>query len=131
MRFPRALKQLFDGNNRISAPTAVAAILNEWVSDVSSLDKQRAALRRQEEEVSSEKTAVQHLIVGMAGMAKFGSQGLVDAATKRGALTGISRSNTFLLSAHLVAAGLGVLVGVLKRASRRLQAVRNRGVGAV
>jgi hypothetical protein len=60
-----------DGN--VAVPKrglAMAAVLDEWIADVSSLDEQRAALLR--EELAREKEAVQQLIVGMAGMAKAG-----------------------------------------------------------
>lgn len=62
----------------------MAAVLDEWNADVSNLDKQRAALQRQREELAREKEAVQQLIVGLAGMAKSAQQDGTLAAWARG-----------------------------------------------
>jgi hypothetical protein len=67
---PSELPQLFEGAEPVSPAQAAAALADAWASDVSSLDKQRAAVRRWEEDVAQEKAAVQHLIVGMASVAK-------------------------------------------------------------
>jgi ankyrin repeat protein len=72
--YPAELRQLFEGEHPVSATAAAAATLDAWASDVSSLDEQRAAVRRREEDVASEKAAVQQLIVGMAGVAKHAQQ---------------------------------------------------------
>jgi hypothetical protein len=68
--YPDQLHQLFEVEDPVSAVDAAAALTDAWAADVSSIDEQRAAVRRREEDVASERQAVQHLIVGMACMAK-------------------------------------------------------------
>jgi ankyrin repeat protein len=46
--YPAELHQLFEGNTRVSGITAAAAVLDAWASDTSSLDEQRAAVRRRD-----------------------------------------------------------------------------------
>lgn len=52
----------------------LAAVLEAWFADVSSLDEQRAAVRKREEDVAAEKRAVQQLVVQVAGMTKHAQQ---------------------------------------------------------
>jgi hypothetical protein len=68
--YPEEIPQLLEGEIPIPAGEALAAMLSQWVSEVSSIDEQRAAVLQREVGVASEKRAVQQLIVGMAGMAK-------------------------------------------------------------
>jgi hypothetical protein len=72
---PANMDQVFEGVDPISAADAAAALAAAWATDVSSLDEQRAAVHKREKDVASEKQAVQHLNVGMAGMAKHQAQG--------------------------------------------------------
>jgi ankyrin repeat protein len=79
----RELRQLYptdamllfavDYYDRIEVLPALAAVLDARASDVSS-QKQRAALHKREEVVAKEQQALQHLIVGVAGMAKAAGQ---------------------------------------------------------
>jgi hypothetical protein len=66
----------------------LAAVLDEWASDVSSFGRQRAALRTREEAVAAEKQAVQQLIVAVAGMAQQQvvavQQSLADKESREG-----------------------------------------------
>jgi hypothetical protein len=64
---------LFRGIGRVP-PDALAAVLDGWAADVSSMDEQRAALRKREEDVVLQEAGVQQLIVGMAGMAVHAQQ---------------------------------------------------------
>jgi hypothetical protein len=52
----------------------MAAVMDAWASDVSSLDEQRAAVHKREEELVAEKQGAQQLLVYMAAMAKFAQQ---------------------------------------------------------
>jgi hypothetical protein len=61
---------VFEGENPVSAVDAAAALADVWASHVSSLDKQQAEVQRREEEVALQQQALQHLIVGVAGVAK-------------------------------------------------------------
>jgi ankyrin repeat protein len=69
--YPTELHHVFAGPNPMSVVNVAAAMASEWASDVSSIEEQRAAVVKREQEVASEKAAVQQLIVGVAGMAKF------------------------------------------------------------
>jgi hypothetical protein len=68
--YPEELRQLFVGQHPVDPVAAAAAMAEAWVADVSSIDEQRAAVRRREVDVAQEKAAVQQLILGVAGMAK-------------------------------------------------------------
>jgi hypothetical protein len=78
---PAELQQLFQGQQRVPLDEALAAVLDGWASDVSSIDEQLAALRRREEDLAVEKAGVQQLIVRMAGMAVHAQQGHADMET--------------------------------------------------
>jgi hypothetical protein len=67
---PARLQQLLVVESNVPAAAAVTAVLDAWAADVSSLDEQRAAVRRRVEAVASDQQAVQQLIVAVAGMAK-------------------------------------------------------------
>jgi hypothetical protein len=60
---------------------AMAAVIDAWVSEVRSIDEQRA-VRKREEDVAMEKQGVQQLLVYMAGSAKGAQQ-------SRGAAAGV------------------------------------------
>jgi hypothetical protein len=99
-----------------SAPWAVAAVPRERAA----LAEQRAALRQQEEDVALQKAALQHLIVGVAGMVKLrASEGPTGRSRKSGPKTGRSHGKAALLTVHLLATGLGVLMVVLTHIQRR------------
>jgi hypothetical protein len=70
LRHPNEFKRVFQSFVPILPGPIMAAVLDEWTSDVSSLDKQRAAVRKQEQDVLSDKKGVQQLILGVAGAAK-------------------------------------------------------------
>lgn len=73
--YPEEFHQLFEGERPVLTAEVVSAILQEWTLDVSGLDKERAAVRKREEDPEGQKRGVQQLIVGMAGMAKLAQQG--------------------------------------------------------
>jgi hypothetical protein len=60
-------------------------LLKEWASDASTLDEQRAALRKREDDVASQQQVVQQLIVGVAGMAKHAQQNVAASRALAGA----------------------------------------------
>jgi ankyrin repeat protein len=82
--YPAEVQQLFEGENSVSAVRAAKAVLDAWASDVSSLDEQRAAVRKKEADVAEERQALQQLMVGMAGMAKQAQQDLAKLSQQSG-----------------------------------------------
>jgi hypothetical protein len=70
--YPTELHSLFVGPVPVTlfAVNVLATIAAERAVDVSSIDEQRAAVRRREQDVASERAAVQQLIMGVAGMAR-------------------------------------------------------------
>lgn len=77
---PAELPQLFEGVHPVPVTPATAAVLRARALDVSSLDEQRAAVRKREEAVAMERAAVQRLVVHIACMAK-GTQQDVGVGT--------------------------------------------------
>jgi ankyrin repeat protein len=72
--YPSDLQHLFPNDTSMLTLCIVAEILKAWSSDVSSLDEQQAAMRRQQEDMVDQKRGVQQLIVGMVSMAKLSTQ---------------------------------------------------------
>jgi hypothetical protein len=68
--YPEEIKLLFEGTDPLRGEPALAIVLDEWTSDVSSLGEQQAATCKWEEDVVVDKQHVQHLVVGAAGMAR-------------------------------------------------------------
>jgi predicted nucleotidyltransferase len=81
--YPGELRQLLQGQYSVTAVKAATAMAAAWVADVSSLDEQRAAVRRREEDVAQEKAAVQQLILAVAGMAKAARGQLEERPNKK------------------------------------------------
>jgi hypothetical protein len=63
------LRQLFEGKSPSFGSAAVQEVLRERASDVSSLDKQWAAVRKRQEAVREEQHSLQQQVVHVAGMA--------------------------------------------------------------
>jgi hypothetical protein len=72
--YPAELQQQLAG---VSTPT-LAGVLDAWSADISSIEEQRAAMHRREQDLAAEKRAVQQLIVQMACMAKQTQQTLLQ-----------------------------------------------------
>jgi hypothetical protein len=71
------LSEVFTGHKSGLALFVLAAVLDAWASDASSLDEQWAAVRNREEAVESEK----RVVVGVVGMANAAQQDLASAGT--------------------------------------------------
>jgi ankyrin repeat protein len=68
--YPTETKLLFEGPSPVCAKEAMAAVLDAWASDVSSINEQRVAVAKREMDAAIVERGVQHLIVGMAAMGK-------------------------------------------------------------
>jgi hypothetical protein len=66
--YPEDLQELFVFPPPVPAGAAVAALLDSRASDVSGMQWQRAALRKQEEDVAKEEMRVQQLLLAVASM---------------------------------------------------------------
>jgi hypothetical protein len=109
--YPAELLQLLAEDSSVLTPGMVAAVLDEWASEADSFAKQQAALRKREQDLANEKQAVQHLIVGMAGMAKHSQQVHANKGHK-GGLTAVSCRRMLAVSVVVV------VTGVLKACGR-------------
>jgi hypothetical protein len=52
--------------------------MDAWASDVSNIADQQAALRKHEGDEEKERTAVQRLVVAVAGLARGHSRGVLE-----------------------------------------------------
>jgi hypothetical protein len=78
--YPAESYQQFEGQYPVLMAFAFAAVIPQWVSEVSSVDERQAALHQHELDVAREKKAAQSLLLSMACMAKNGHQGSGDVA---------------------------------------------------
>jgi ankyrin repeat protein len=80
--YPAELRGFVERGFIGSGPQAAAAglfvIFNEWASDISSHDEQQTAIRRRDENVAKEETALQQLIVHLSGLARSQNDSAAD-----------------------------------------------------